>query len=86
MVLEKANGGISGYWEKATLLKKYNPDIKILYYWNSRIYFGHNGVDDSIEDKRDEYINPKFVIRGGCPPSSWKILSSSPGGLVCVTK
>ncbi|TWU44210.1 hypothetical protein Q31b_17460 [Novipirellula aureliae] len=67
VVLEKANGGMPGYWEKATSLKKVNPDIKVLYYWNSRIYFGHNGVDDSIEDKRDEYIDPDFVIRGRLP-------------------
>jgi hypothetical protein len=67
VVLEKANGGMPGYWEKAASLKKVNPDIKALYYWNSRIYFGHNGVDDSIEDKWDEYIDPHFVIRGRLP-------------------
>jgi len=67
VVLEKANGGMEGYWEKASSLKKYNPDIKALFYWNSRIYFGHNGIDDTIEEKRDEFIDPDFVIRGRLP-------------------
>ena len=67
VVLEKANGAMKGYWEKATSLKKYNPDIKALYYWNSRIHFGHNGIDDLVDKKWDEFIDPDFVIRGRLP-------------------
>ncbi|MDF7826521.1 Ig-like domain-containing protein [Pontiellaceae bacterium B12227] len=67
VVFEKANGGIDGYHDKAASLKAVNPDIKTVYYWNSRIYFGHNNVDDSIDDHYDEYINPYFTIRDGLP-------------------
>lgn len=65
VVLEKANGGINGYYDKAAALKAYNPDIKVVFYWNSRIYYGHNNVDDSINDNWDEYIDPDFTIRDG---------------------
>ncbi|WP_372797843.1 Ig-like domain-containing protein, partial [Pontiella sp.] len=64
VVLEKANGSIEGYHDKASALKAFNPDIKVVFYWNSRIYYGHYGVDDSINDHWDEYIDPDFMIRG----------------------
>jgi len=65
VVLEKANGGMEGYWDKAAHLKSYNPDIVVVYYWNSRIYYGHNGIDDAIEDPAnwDAWIDPDYTIR-----------------------
>ncbi|VGO13048.1 hypothetical protein PDESU_01602 [Pontiella desulfatans] len=67
VVFEKANGGIDGYRDKAASLKAVNPDIKTVFYWNSRIYYGHYSVDDSINDHYDEYIDPYFTIRDGLP-------------------
>jgi hypothetical protein len=63
VVLEKANGNMEGYWDKATALKSYNSDIKVVFYWNSRIYYGNYGVDTSINDHWDEYIDPTYTIR-----------------------
>jgi hypothetical protein len=63
IVLEKANGGFDGYHSIANRLKAVNPDVKVLFYWNSRIYFGHNDVDDYIEERWDDFIDPDFIIR-----------------------
>ncbi|WP_250929440.1 putative glycoside hydrolase [Aporhodopirellula aestuarii] len=72
VVLEKANNAgqgstMKGMLHTAARLKKINPNLKILFYWNSRIYFGHYGIDDSITKHRDEWIDPKFTIRDGLP-------------------
>ncbi len=69
VVLEKANNAgqkncMLGMKHTADRLKAANPGIKTLFYWNSRIYFGHYGIDDSIEDHMDEYIDKDFIIRG----------------------
>lgn len=67
VVFEKANGLIAGYRDKAASLKVYNPDIKTVFYWNSKIYFGHQGVDPSILDNYDSYIDPEATIRDNLP-------------------
>ncbi|MDQ8196263.1 putative glycoside hydrolase [Coraliomargarita sp. SDUM461004] len=72
VVLEKANGAgfasvSAGMKDTAARLKVINPDIKVLFYWNSRIFFGHYGIDDTITRHRDEWIDPDFVIRGRLP-------------------
>ncbi|WPJ97063.1 putative glycoside hydrolase [Coraliomargarita algicola] len=72
VVLEKANGAgfgntSVGMKDTAARLKAINPDIKVLFYWNSRIFFGHYGIDDTITRHRDEWIDPDFVIRGRLP-------------------
>lgn len=72
VVLEKANGAGKGSCslgmkDTGARLKKINPDIKVLFYWNSRIFFGHYGIDDEISRRRDEWIHPTFVIRGRLP-------------------
>jgi hypothetical protein len=66
VVLEKANGSIQGYYEKATELKSYNPDIKVVFYWNSRIFYGNYGIDAAIyeEDNWNAWIDPDYEIRG----------------------
>jgi hypothetical protein len=66
VVLEKANGSIQGYYEKATELKSYNPNIKTVFYWNSRIFYGSFGIDAAIyeEDNWAAWISPTFFIRG----------------------
>jgi len=63
IVLEKANGAIAGIQKTARRLKTVNPDIKILYYWNSRIYFGHDNIDTTILDRWDDFIDPDYIIR-----------------------
>ncbi|WP_442506777.1 putative glycoside hydrolase [Novipirellula sp. SH528] len=72
VVLEKANsagqkGTMAGMLHTGARLKRINPDIKILFYWNSRIFFGHYGIDNSIDQHRDEWIDSKFTIRDGLP-------------------
>lgn len=72
VVLEKANGAGKGSCslgmrDTGSRLKKINPDITVLFYWNSRIYFGHYGIDSEITKHRDEWIHPTFVIRGRLP-------------------
>lgn len=72
VVLEKANGAgrgstMEGMLHTGARLKKINPDIKVLFYWNSRIFFGHYGIDNSISKHRDEWIDPNFTIRDGLP-------------------
>uniref|UniRef100_UPI00356759BF putative glycoside hydrolase n=1 Tax=Pontiella sp. TaxID=2837462 RepID=UPI00356759BF len=70
VVLEKANGAGQGsvslgMKHTAARLKKVNPDIKILFYWNSRIFFGHYGIDDTISEHMDDWISQTFFIRDG---------------------
>ncbi|RMD74255.1 MAG: hypothetical protein D6820_17075 [Lentisphaerae bacterium] len=72
IVLEKANTAgqknvMQGMLNVSSRLKKVNPDVVIFFYWNSRIYFGHYGIDDSIERHKDEWIDKNFVIRGHLP-------------------
>ncbi len=72
VVLEKANGAGKGSVMKGMLdtgarLKAVNPDIKVLFYWNSRIFFGHYGIDDAISKHKDEWIDAEFTIRDGLP-------------------
>jgi hypothetical protein len=72
VVLEKANPAGQdntslGMKHTGARLKTINPDIKVLFYWNSRIYFGHFGIDETISQHRDEWIDPNFVIRGRLP-------------------
>ncbi len=66
VVLEKANGSIQGYYEKAAELKSYNPDIKVVFYWNSRIFYGSFGIDAAIyePDNWAAWIHPTYEIRG----------------------
>ena len=71
VVLEKANAAgfentMQGMLDVSKRLKKINPDIIIFFYWNSRIYYGHYGIDDAIEQHMDEWINKDFVIRDIC--------------------
>ena len=52
LILEKANNAgfatdQEGMLDTAARLKALNPDIKIVFYWNSLIYFGNYGVDTS---------------------------------------
>ncbi|MGD7654595.1 MAG: putative glycoside hydrolase [Verrucomicrobiales bacterium] len=70
VVLEKANGAglggtMKGMLHTAGRLKEVNPKIRILFYWNSRIYFGHYGIDNTIERHMDEWISKTFFIRDG---------------------
>lgn len=72
VVLEKANGaGMAntslGMLDTGARLKAINPDIKVLFYWNSRIYFGHYGIDTTIDQHKDEWIAKDFIIRGRLP-------------------
>lgn len=72
VVLEKANGAGKGNTSLGMLdtgarLKAINPDIKVLFYWNSRIFFGHYGIDNTIDQHKDEWIAKDFVIRGRLP-------------------
>ncbi len=71
VVLEKANGAgkgscMTGMLDTGARLKKINPDIKVLFYWNSRIFFGHYGIDNTISQHMDEWIDEEFVIRDRC--------------------
>lgn len=70
VVLEKANdagiGTVSeGMLDTASRLKAVNPQIKIVFYWNSLIYFGHFGIDTAIEDPVNfsNWIDPDLTIR-----------------------
>jgi len=70
IVLEKANAAgkkntFLGMRSTAQRLKKVNPDVKVVSYWNSRIFFGHYGIDDKF--KREQYIDKSFTIRDGLP-------------------
>ena len=72
VVLEKANDAgfntvSEGMLDTASRLKVANPDIKIVFYWNSLIYFGHFGIDTSIEDATNfsNWIDPELTIRDG---------------------
>ncbi|MDF7824017.1 putative glycoside hydrolase [Pontiellaceae bacterium B12227] len=70
VVLEKANGAgkdscSEGMLDTGARLKKINPDIKTLFYWNSRIFFGHYGIDDTISQHLDDWISKTFFIRDG---------------------
>lgn len=70
VVLEKANGAgkenVSlGMLDTGARLKAINPKIKVLFYWNSRIFFGHYGIDDSISEHQHEWISKTFFIRDG---------------------
>jgi len=53
IVLEKANGAFSGYQLTASRLKAENPKIKVLFYWNSELFFGHYGVDNLVDSRPD---------------------------------
>ncbi|MDF7799094.1 Ig-like domain-containing protein [Pontiellaceae bacterium B1224] len=66
VVLEKANGSIQGYYEKAAELKSYNPDIVVVFYWNSRLFYGSFGIDAAIyePDNWAAWIHPTYEIRG----------------------
>ncbi|WP_372809104.1 putative glycoside hydrolase, partial [Pontiella sp.] len=65
VVLEKANGNIQGYYEKASELKSHNPDLKVVFYWNSRIFYGSFGIDAAIyePDNWAAWIDPTYTIR-----------------------
>lgn len=70
VVLEKANGaGLGsvsiGMKDTGARLKAINPNIKVLFYWNSRIFFGHYGIDTTISQHMDEWISKTFFIRDG---------------------
>ena len=72
IMLEKANdaglGSVSaGMLDTASRLKAINPQIKIIFYWNSLIYFGHYGIDPSIENPTNfnNWIDPELTLRDG---------------------
>lgn len=70
VVLEKANAAgkescMAGMLDAGARLKAINPKVKVLFYWNSRIFFGHYGIDDTINQHKDEWISKTFFIRDG---------------------
>ena len=72
VMLEKANdaglGSVSaGMLDTASRLKAVNPQIKVIFYWNSLIYFGHYGIDSSIENTANfrDWIDPELTLRDG---------------------
>lgn len=74
VILEKSNNAgfatdQEGMLDTAARLKALNPDIKIVFYWNSLIYFGNYGVDTSIENPTNfnNWIDSELTLREGLP-------------------
>ncbi|MGJ8676597.1 MAG: putative glycoside hydrolase [Akkermansiaceae bacterium] len=72
VILEKANSAgfdvpYQGVWDTASRLKEHNPDIKVVFYLNSRIYFSDYGISTEMGENYDAYIHPTFTIRNSLP-------------------
>ena len=78
VILEKANNAgfdtdSQGMLDTAARLKTLNPEIKVVFYWNSLIYFGNYGINTAIENPNNfaNWIDDELTLREGLPTYNW---------------